>query len=153
MVSQKVCLIGEAGVGKTTLVKLLQEKATNGPRQPTIGVAVDRVTLDSNRSLAMWDLAGQRRFQFTWDDFMRGSNLTVVVTDSTPENVAQSREILARHERAAGSKIIAIANKQDLGGRMTPEEIEQALGVPTFGMVAIQGDNVDAMKNILEHVL
>ena len=34
-------------------------------------------------------------------------------------------------------KVIAIANKQDLPGSMRPESVQDLLGVPTFGMVAI----------------
>ena len=34
----KLCIVGEAGVGKTTLVRLLSEKQMDSVRKPTIGV-------------------------------------------------------------------------------------------------------------------
>jgi signal recognition particle receptor subunit beta len=34
-------------------------------------------------------------------------------------------------------KVIAVANKQDLPGSMRPESVQDLLGVPTVGMVAI----------------
>ena len=121
----KLCIVGEAGVGKTTLVRLLSEKQMDSVRKPTIGVAVERVEFE-NDALAVWDLAGQKRFQFMWDEFMRGSKLTVIVTDSTTKNVEETKAILT--EFAEKRKIIAIANKQGLAGRMNPEQIQNRLG-------------------------
>ena len=148
MNTSKLCIIGEAGVGKTTLVKLLTEQQLNDCRKPTVGVAVERVEI-GNDALALWDLAGQKRFQFMWDEFMRGSKLTVVVTDSSQRNVEETKRIVERLQAREGSKLIAIANKQDLTNRMSPEEIQQQLGIPTFGMIAIQRGNEDSLKEIL----
>jgi small GTP-binding protein len=144
----KLCIVGEAGVGKTTLVRLLSEKQMDSVRKPTIGVAVERVEFE-NDALAVWDLAGQKRFQFMWDEFMRGSKLTVIVTDSTTKNVEETKAIVDRIRAREGAKIIAIANKQDLAGRMNPEQIQNRLGVPTFGMVAVERGNEDMLRDIL----
>ncbi len=148
MNTSKLCIVGEAGVGKTTLVKLLTEKQMNEFRKPTVGVAVERVEV-GNDALALWDLAGQKRFQFMWEEFMRGSKLTVVVTDSSERNVEETKRIVERLQAREGTKLIAIANKQDLANRMSPEEIQQRLGIPTFGMVAVQRENEDMLKEIL----
>jgi small GTP-binding protein len=148
MNTSKLCIVGEAGVGKTTLVKLLTEKQMNDARKPTVGVAVERVEV-GNDALALWDLAGQKRFQFMWEEFMRGSKLTVVVTDSSQRNVEETKRIVERLQAREGTKLIAIANKQDLANRMSPEEIQQQLGIPTFGMVAVQRENEDMLKEIL----
>lgn len=148
MNTSKLCIVGEAGVGKTTLVKLLTEKQMNDARKPTVGVAVERVEV-GNDALALWDLAGQKRFQFMWEEFMRGSKLTVVVTDSSQRNVEETKRIVERLRAREGTKLIAIANKQDLANRMSPEEIQQQLGIPTFGMVAVQRENEDMLKEIL----
>jgi small GTP-binding protein len=147
----KAVVLGEAGVGKSTIVSLLQGKETGGKRIPTIGVNVERLLLDDGeKQVAVWDLAGQTRFQFMWEDFMRGSSLTVLVTDSSEKNVAETKQILDRYQSRMGSEIIAIANKQDLAGRMTPAQIAQYLGVPTYGMVAIDDTNQDALLDIID---
>jgi small GTP-binding protein len=150
----KVSLMGEANVGKTTLVNLLNHQPLNGPRKPTIGVSVEKVELNDDVNIAMWDLAGQRRFQFMWDQFNQGSSITMVVTDSTPQNVLLTKNIIESHlTNRNGSKVIAIANKQDLEGRMKPEEIQAALGVPTYGLVATERMNDALLRNILEKTL
>jgi small GTP-binding protein len=152
MAALKVSLMGEGGVGKSTILSLLQKEALDGPRKPTIGVAVEKIDLGDNK-VAVWDLAGQRRFQFMWDQFNQGSSVTLLVTDSTPANVLLTKDIYERHLRNSGAKVIAIANKQDLGNRMSPEDIQATLGVPTVGMVATNKMNEAAMRSMLEQAL
>jgi small GTP-binding protein len=149
----KACLIGEAAVGKTTICNMLQNKNVNGPRKPTIGVEVNVTNIDEDTKVALWDLAGQRRFHMMWDEFMRGSNITLVVTDSTPKNVMLTKDLIERHLTKSAAKIIAIANKQDLEGRMSASDIQAALGVPTFSMVATNKDNEEALRNIILRTL
>ncbi|MHA1719952.1 MAG: ADP-ribosylation factor-like protein [Promethearchaeota archaeon] len=146
----KAVLVGEAGVGKSTLSHLLRCKPVESfRRKPTVGVNIEQVKTEHG-NMCLWDLAGQRRFQFMWDEFMRGSELTILVTDSSAPNVMMAKDIIERHLNNSASKIIAIANKQDLKGRMKPAEIEAALGVPTFGMVGIDSSNEKKLKKIIE---
>ncbi len=144
----KAVIMGEGGVGKSTLVALLQGKQIPMTRNPTIGVNVEKVQFE-DKQLEVWDFAGQHRFQFMWQDFMKGSSLTLVVTDSSPRNVMETKEILSRYDRSLGAEVIAIANKQDLEGRLTPSEIESILGVPTYGMIATNQMNQDALQSII----
>ena len=126
MAAFKASLLGESGVGKTTLSRLIRRQRVNGPRKPTVGVDIERVETDIGPCM-IWDLAGQRRFRIMWDDFLRGSRLTILVTDSTAPNVMLTKDIIERHVKKTGSRVIAIANKQDLDGRMSPSAIEAAL--------------------------
>ena len=64
--------------------------------------------------------------------------MVVAVTESNPKAVLKTRQLLEKYkENLLGVKIIAVANKQDLPGSMRPESVQNLLGVPTFGMVAI----------------
>jgi len=151
----KAVLIGEAGVGKSTLSRMLRCKpVANFRRTPTIGVNIEQVKSESgNGNMCLWDLGGQRRFQFMWSEFIKGSSLTILVTDSSAANVMMTKDIIERHMNNSASKIIAIANKQDLKGRMKPDEIEAALGVPTFGMIGIDSANEKKLRKIIERSL
>ncbi|TFF95763.1 MAG: GTP-binding protein [Promethearchaeota archaeon] len=147
---QKICLLGESNVGKSTLLSLLQGKEITGQRKPTIGLEIENSHLNGNKC-TIWDLGGQERFKMMWQDFLRGSGLTVVVTDSTEENVHKTKDILNRFSRHLGSKIIAIANKQDLPGSLTAKEVQEKLGgVKTYGMSAIRPELRARMREILE---
>ncbi|MEJ2278446.1 MAG: ADP-ribosylation factor-like protein [Candidatus Lokiarchaeota archaeon] len=91
----KICIIGEGGVGKTSLVSLLQGREILTERRPTVGLDIENSTLDGIKC-SIWDLGGQERFKFLWKDFLRGSGLTVLVCDSTEQNIEKTKEIYQR---------------------------------------------------------
>jgi len=148
---QKICFIGEGGVGKTSLLSLLQGREVPQERIPTVGLEVEDSILN-DKKCSIWDLGGQKRFKFMWQDFLRGAGLAVIVCDSTEKNVEKTKEIYNRFERSLGTKIIAIANKQDLPGAMSAQEIQKKLGgLKTYGMSAIRPELRQRMKEILEY--
>ncbi|MHA2288976.1 MAG: ADP-ribosylation factor-like protein [Promethearchaeota archaeon] len=148
---QKICFIGEGGVGKTSLLSLLQGRDVPYKRIPTVGLEVEDSLLNG-KNCSVWDLGGQKRFKFMWQDFLRGAGLAVIVCDSTEENVEKTKKIYDRFERSLGTKIIAIANKQDLPNAMSAQEIQKKLGgLKTYGMSAIRPELRKRMKEILEY--
>ena len=148
---QKICFIGEGGVGKTSLLSLLNGREVPRERIPTVGLEVEDSLLNG-KNCSIWDLGGQKRFKFMWQDFLRGAGLAVIVCDSTKANVEKTRDIYDRFERSLGTKIIAIANKQDLPGALSAREVQKKLGgLKTYGMSAIRPELQQRMKEILEY--
>ena len=148
---KKICLIGEGNVGKSSLLSLLQGREVKKERIPTVGLEVEDSLLNG-QICSVWDLGGQNRFKFMWQDFLRGAGLAVIVCDSTEKNVEKTKEIYDRFERSLGTKIIAIANKQDLPGRLSAQEVQKRLGgLKTYGMSAIRPELQERMKEILEY--
>ena len=148
---KKICLIGEGNVGKSSLLSLLQGREVHKERIPTVGLEVEDSLLNG-QNCSVWDLGGQNRFKFMWQDFLRGAGLAVIVCDSTEKNVEKTKEIYDRFERSLGTKIIAIANKQDLPGRLSAQEVQKRLGgLKTYGMSAIRPELQERMKEILEY--
>jgi len=144
-------LIGEGNVGKTSLLSLLQGREVHKERIPTVGLEVEDSLLNG-QNCSVWDLGGQNRFKFMWQDFLRGAGLAVIVCDSTEKNVEKTKEIYDRFERSLGTKIIAIANKQDLPGRLSAQEVQKRLGgLKTYGMSAVRPELQERMKEILEY--
>ena len=167
---KKIAFLGEGGVGKSTILRLLTEKRLNTTYRPTIGVNFGSLKVNEF-DIALWDIAGQDRFHFMWPGFIRGSNILFVVTDSSPRNVLKTRQLLQsiveqgenlkqKHQtnKAVGNgygfgddvKIVAIANKQDLPGSMNPRQVADLLGVPCYGMVAIDPQKRVELYNILK---
>lgn len=143
--------MGEGGVGKTSLLSLLQGREVPKKRVPTVGLEVEDSILNGKK-VSIWDLGGQQRFKFMWKDFLRGAGLAVLVCDSTEESVKKTKEIYDRFERNLGTKIIAIANKQDLQGALSAQEVQRRLGgLKTYGMTAIHPELRERMKEILEY--
>ncbi|MBY9007681.1 MAG: GTP-binding protein [Candidatus Lokiarchaeota archaeon] len=150
MENQKICIIGEGGVGKSSLISLLQGIPIKNSRTPTIGLEIEDSILNGKKC-SIWDLGGQERFRFMWKDFLRQSGLTVLVCDSTQENLEKTKDILKRFSKHLDSKIIAIANKQDLDNALSPDTVEKKLGIKTYGMSAIRMDLRKRMCEILEY--
>jgi len=138
----KVTFIGAPAVGKTTMLRLLSKDMIGRFYFPTHGLDLKTIKLDDYH-IRIWDFGGQKSYFKTYSrDYLLGSDVIFVVTDSTPRNVLNTRELInyATHFIDKDCPIVAIANKQDLkknNGRMTPERVEDILHVKTYGLTAI----------------
>ena len=81
----KVVIIGDSGVGKTSLLESFNYKKISKSAKPTIGAEFlkKKVVIDdgSEVNLQLWDTAGQERFQSLCTSFYRGSDCCVLVFD------------------------------------------------------------------------
>jgi len=153
-INNKICFLGNSGVGKSSLVSLLQGRPVDisEKRSPTVGLEIETTQLEHLGKYSIWDFGGQKRYQFMWQDFLKGAGLAILVTDSTEEDVSKSKEMYERMSRSIGSKIIAIANKQDLPGALSAKDVQRKLGgIKTYGMSAIHKELRDRIKQILEY--
>ncbi len=142
----KVSIIGFGGVGKTTLTKLICGKNVDLEYVPTITADIAAYDGDEfERSITLWDFAGQAQFRSLWKSLLQGTDITLLVTDSTFEGIKNSKEIIHDildkfyHDKL----VIGIANKQDLPNRLTPEFCEKIISsesrvIKTYGMIAIE---------------
>jgi small GTP-binding protein len=132
------------------LVSLLQGREITKEVNPTVGLEIEDSNLNGKK-VNIWDFGGQERFRFMWQDFLRGAGLTVLVCDSTEDNIKQTKEIYKKFSRYMDTKIIAIANKQDLPDALSAKKIQKKLGIRTYGMSAIRLDLQDRIREILEY--
>ncbi|ONH71617.1 putative Ras-related protein Rab7 [Pichia kudriavzevii] len=82
----KVIILGDTGVGKTSLMQRFINGKFSQQYKATIGadfLPKDMTIDDKNVTLQIWDTAGQERFQSLGVAFYRGSDCCVLVYDVT----------------------------------------------------------------------
>lgn len=154
----KIALVGFGGVGKTTMLNLMRGTDVPLDYNPTIAVDVKRLTGLSDRfEVIIWDFAGQERYTPLWTFLLRGTNIVLLVTDSTVENVMETKkvylEIIRQKQQERILHTVGIANKQDMPRAMKPKLIERLLGVPCYSMVAINPTFRENLVSILSNAI
>uniref|UniRef100_A0A8C6T9X4 small monomeric GTPase n=1 Tax=Neogobius melanostomus TaxID=47308 RepID=A0A8C6T9X4_9GOBI len=82
----KLLIIGESGVGKSSLLLRFTDDTFDPEQSATIGVdfKVKTIAIDGNRAkLAIWDTAGQERFRTLTPSYYRGAQGVILVYDVT----------------------------------------------------------------------
>ena len=149
----KISLIGFSGVGKTTITKLIRAEEIPVQHVPTITGDIATVRI-GKLHFHLWDFAGQEQFSYLWNNFIKGSDAALLITDSTLENIEKSKFFLELiKEQSPHAHTAVIGNKQDLKGAINPTQIEKILGLKSYSMIAKDPSNRDKMIQIIADIL
>jgi small GTP-binding protein len=120
--SMRILMIGDSGVGKTSLLNAFVGEEFSNPLT-TIGVdyRVQTITLDSppqhKVKLQIWDTAGQERFQTITPSYYRNCNGVILVyAADDPQSFVRIHHWLKQIEMYStlNPKIIIVGNKYDM---------------------------------------
>ncbi|MFX1594310.1 MAG: GTP-binding protein, partial [Promethearchaeota archaeon] len=144
-----VSLVGYNTVGKTTLFNLIRTK--NIPLEHDSTITADIAKLKVGRvNFLIRDFTGQGEIGFLWNNFIKDSDLVLVITDSTPENVEKSKFFIKKiEEETPYANKIAIGNKWELENSIDSTEIENMLGIKTYSLSALNPNNRDEIIRII----
>lgn len=145
-------MLGDFGVGKTSLVSRFVRNTFSGSYLTTIGVKVDSKEIvrhdDSTLKLVLWDIAGKSALDALNMSYLRGASGLLLVADGTRESTLRTAIDLLMQSRSQlpEAKVVLIVNKLDLIERwevapLTLAELRQTL--PVIETSARTGDGVE----------
>lgn len=116
----KIVIIGEASVGKTSLMSKFVSDTFSDEIQPTIGCDIQNksVTVEGTHlEVRLWDTAGSERFQSMLPLYYRGCHGAILVYDVTRRNTfTKLRDWLAELENNLtndNAVVMIVGNKID----------------------------------------
>ena len=150
--ARKVCMLGDFGVGKTSLVSRYVRNTFSEKYLTTVGVKVDSkaMSLDDGRALklVLWDIAGKNALDALNLNYLRGASGLMLVADGTREASLRAALNLLMQARDVldDPAVVLVINKLDLVNRWevapgTTAELRRTL--PVIETSAQTGDGVE----------
>ena len=131
--SCKVVLLGESGVGKTSIISQFLDQEFAEDQQATTGATFSNKSIiydqyNKELSFEIWDTAGQEKYRALTKMFYKDASIAILVYDITrEESFEQIRDFWVDQlkENAPKNMIMAIAaNKSDLIAEEKVDETE-----------------------------
>eukprot|EP00756_Hemistasia_phaeocysticola_P012303 Hpha_TRINITY_DN15187_c2_g1::TRINITY_DN15187_c2_g1_i1::g.129396::m.129396 len=117
----KIVIVGDAGAGKTALVRRFTGDTREHALLPTVGVSISEFKTQTKSGTEMcvqvWDTAGQERFSPPQlrREWYKGASCVVVVCDGvSPLGLKAASRSVAETRSMTKAPVIILANKQDL---------------------------------------
>jgi len=121
----RILFLGLDNAGKTTIVKRLNGDDISTV-SPTLGFEI-KTFIHGKYTLNIWDVGGQRLLRPYWRNYFEQTDAIVWVVDSSDrlrmDDCKAELHALLQETRLAGASLLVFANKQDLHGAMTADEI------------------------------
>ena len=155
--SFKVVLVGESGVGKTSIITQFIDQTFQEDQQSTTGgtFSTKSVKCGNNKTLKfeIWDTAGQERYRSLTKMFYKDANAAILVYDITrKDSFEQLKLYWAEQIKECPENIIVViaANKNDLIQKEEVDEEEARkfasdLGAIFVGTTATQVESINEL--------
>lgn len=157
--SFKIILLGDAGVGKTSIRRKYMGHTFEKNYMATIGADLSIKRL-GNSIFQIWDLGGQLGYQFVRSEYYVGAAGLILVFDITREETKENIDnwlIEIKKNLVEPVPIILVGNKSDLNKTYTADvsalirklERYSQYKVNYIETSALTGSNIDEMFSIL----
>jgi small GTP-binding protein len=163
--SLKIIIVGEPGVGKTSLVKKFVSGQFAKDYRSSIGtnIFIKKINLKSigKSTIQLWDIAGQERWINMRRSYYVGAKGVLIVGDLTRKNTFVQIEqfwVPDVKQYCESAPIVLLANKNDLDKELSEKEIitlgKKINALSIIYTSAKTGENVEkAFKMISEQAI
>ena len=119
MIQKKVCILGAAGVGKTSLTAQFVYSKFSEKYLSSMGVKIDKkvVHVDATDvNLMIWDIHGEEKYKKIPSSYLRGASGILMVIDGTRiDTMTVAKDIQQRVQDELGDiPFVYLLNKSDL---------------------------------------
>lgn len=154
----KLCVFGDSGVGKSTLINRYITDKFDYDLKSTIGAAILMKFIETNAmriTLQIWDFGGEERFRMLLPSYAQGSSAAIFMCDiSNPDSIININDWLLTFDEGLKDKdpkfpLIVVGGKLDLKEfrALNRKDIEKILTVrKNFDYIECSsktGENVD----------
>jgi len=151
MLAYKVVMVGDFGVGKTSLVKRFIDNSFSEEYLSTIGVSISKKDLN-NSTIMLWDIEGHTEFKPIFKQYLLGAKGFIIVADITRQNTIDSikNHITLCHNVIPDAPICIALNKNDLDYNISDTDIEKlsTLSVSILNILKTSAKDGDAVNEI-----
>ncbi len=159
MFAYKIVMVGDFGVGKTSLVKRFVENSFSEDYLSSIGVSMSKKTLTNdnglNSTMILWDIEGKTEYKPIFKQYLIGAKAFIIVGDLTrPDTIVSIQEHIKLCEDVAKDAPIAIAlNKSDLEANCL-KSIQEILDLSTniIDVYKTSAKNGDTVNDIFDAI-
>ncbi|EKF38411.1 ras-related protein rab-5, putative [Trypanosoma cruzi marinkellei] len=147
----KVVLLGDSGVGKSSLVQRLAKDEWNENQNSTVGASFFRYSCpvdDTAVNFDIWDTAGQERYKSLASMYYRGAAAALVVYELPLYETFERAKYWVR-ELAANSPetiVTLVGNKSDLANRRNVSAEEAAAYAKELDLMFIEASAKDGSR-------
>ncbi|EOO04133.1 putative adp-ribosylation factor family protein [Phaeoacremonium minimum UCRPA7] len=125
----RILMLGLDNAGKTTIVKKIMGEDVNTV-SPTLGFIIKTIDYEGYK-LNIWDVGGQKTLRSYWRNYFEKTDALIWVVDATDrlriDDCRTELHGLLQEERLSGASLLVFANKTDVQGCMTGDEILEGL--------------------------
>lgn len=130
----RILMVGLDAAGKTTILYQLKMGETV-KTIPTIGFNVETLEY-KNLNFTVWDVGGQDKIRVLWKHYYQNTDGLIFVVDSNDkdrvEDASEELKKMLAEEELKDAAVLVMANKQDLNGAMSPNEVTEKLGLQSL---------------------
>ena len=127
----RIVMVGLDAAGKTTILYQLRMGQTI-KTIPTIGFNVETLEY-KGVNFTVWDVGGQDKIRVLWKHYYENTDGLIFVVDSNNrdriEDAGEELKKMLAEEELKDCAVLVMANKQDLNGALSPNDIADKMGM------------------------